>query len=152
MTDPCIVIPAELVWAVTHLKYKPGWKFGLRSGQTWSSYSLWDGPPEGNVSTAAALPVVLFPAYLVIEARVMDSGNHNWPVNVQHTFTVPHPGMRMEWDEWLLHCILEVEHHEAMEYFEVGRVKTFYPEHGSNANLYGLKRKKPMPYPEGTHA
>jgi hypothetical protein len=139
---------------VAGLKYKPGWQFGLRYGVTSGTqfFTPWSRAATGNVSTAVTVIPDGEPVFLVIVVTARDSSAPERWIQVQHEFAAPHHMFAGEWDEFVLICILKVEAHEAMECFEVGGVKTFYPGHGPDGNLYGVKRKAPLPFPVLTEA
>jgi hypothetical protein len=128
------------------LRYRPGWRFSLRTGSTWGAGGATAGD---HVPSASAGPVLCWPGepcWLVIDARVADSGTGEL-VLVQHMFSVPvRPGLPAAyWRRWLLDRILDVERHEACEYFTLDGARPFYPEHGPGADFYGIRDRTPEP-------
>jgi hypothetical protein len=60
---------------------------------------------------------------------------------VQHVFTIPHESVRIELDRFLLDCIIDVERHEAMEFFKIDGKAPFFPDHTPEGNAYAIVRK-----------
>lgn len=95
------------------LNYKPGWTF------RWQAHA-------GPYLT------------LVIEVRTWDSDNPADPTLISHNFTAP-PLHNLNEDEqlrWIFERILDVERHEAREFFRYHQQRPFPPEHGPESNPY----------------
>ena len=138
----------DLQQAVTGLAYKPGWSFRIESGWTSSTGAVnWlDEQPAPSTATAAVTMTALLgvPQRLMIAAYVPDSRTGR-PILAEHRFHIPaahplNPGPPgcPSWERWLLDRILDVERHEAMEYFTVTGHRLFYPEHGPDGRLYDI--------------
>lgn len=130
----------ELAAMVSQLQYKPGWKFWLTQGLTSAASAFSTGGPQ--VSTASWGTAVLWqePVTLIISIRAQDSTGEHGEIMLEHRFWVPGETFMGPWDEWLLHRVLDVERHEAMEYFAIGDRRPFYPAHGPDARLYAIVR------------
>jgi len=129
-------------------RYKPGWSFTLRSGFTMSTGSCtWQEAPFPTSGTTAHT-ILLPPLFLVICARVRDSGSGN-EISLEHLFPVPDEPA-VPWQRWLLDRILDVERHEACEFFALGEERPFYPEHGPDARLYDIIEREPVRDPAGS--
>ena len=120
---------SQLQETVAHLKYKPGWSFHLHSGLTFA-------PSAGT----AAVTVPVAPLFLVICARVLHSGTGR-EITLEHVFAVPPEDYVVPWHWWLLDRVLDVERHEACEFFAIGDERPFYPEHGPGADLYRITER-----------
>ena len=129
---------------IGQVRYKPGWSFALRSGNTMAAGSCrQEYPfPAGSTSTAMAWVIPQEPLFLVICARVRDSGGGG-EISVEHLFPVPLEGSAPPWHRWLLDRILDVERHEACEFFQLGGERPFYPEHGPGAQPYAVTERSP---------
>ena len=46
---------------------------------------------------------------------------------------------RQTWQRWILDCILQVETHEALEFFAVDDIKPYFPAHGPGKNPYEIR-------------
>lgn len=84
------------------VKYRPGWEFSINE--------------DGAV---------------VVTAEVVDSYDHSHTIPlVLRKFLPMHVRHDFEWERWLFEfVIMEVERHEAREFFEVDGVKIFDPHH-----------------------
>lgn len=128
---------SELARLVTTLKYKPGWCFTLRQGAT-SNLVACDvtGDPVlaavAGITTGGAI-IVADDALLtlIIGLKTPDSDDPSRTIAVAHRFAVPPAHIPVPWERWILERILDVERHEAMEYFEIDGDRPFYPWHGS---------------------
>lgn len=99
---------------VADLAYKPGWRFRL------------GGP--GNTM-------------LCVYSHTPDSWNPGRSRFTQHQFTIPPDGMT---ERWVLDRLLEIEQHEACEFFQVGKHRPFYPNHQDEGSPYELvERQEP---------
>lgn len=80
--------------------YKPGWRFYVEKGM------------------------------LRVDAMVVDAYDHNKMTPLGYLHGIPsHVREDFPWERWLLDQIIEIERHEAMEFFEIDGVKVFDP-HG----------------------
>lgn len=109
--------PDHLRAVVESVTYRPGW--GFRLGTFNHHLALW------------------------IITNDVDSYDHTKPMKVTHAFPVP-PTLygRDEWVEWVLDRILDVDRHEAGEFFMVDGVRVFAPRHGPGQNPYRLYRER----------
>jgi hypothetical protein len=56
---------------------------------------------------------------------------------VRHLFPVPPAAYnRDSWQRWLFERLLEVERHEAMEFFQIDGTKPYAPNHGPGWDPY----------------
>lgn len=76
-------------------------------------------------------------ALLQVVAPVVDSGTA-LPRTITHSFVVPaeHP----DWSRWLLERVIDVETHEAMEYFYEDDDRPFMPSHQGGGDFYAVVR------------
>lgn len=125
---------AELPALVGALRYRPGWSFRLHAGATSASWTC--GPPAPVSSGGWAAWGE--PLFLVVCAAVEDSAAPGRPLRVEHRFAVPPDQPPAGWRRWLLDRCLDVDRHEAMEWFAIGGDRPFYPGHGPGADLYGI--------------
>lgn len=80
--------------------YRPGWKFAIVDGR------------------------------LMIRAMVIDTNDHSQMTPLCNVQSIPEFVRKdFDWPRWLLHVILEIEDHEAREFFKIDGVKVFDP-HG----------------------
>ena len=115
--------PAEsreiLADLVAGLTYKPGWKFELQDvdrGQGCSGTTL------------------------MISATVPDSWNPDESVGFLHLMPVPAAAYNREsWQRWLLRQVLDVETHEALEFFKVDGDAPFFPSHAPGWHPYDVR-------------
>ena len=109
--------PEELTAVVKKLKYKKGWSFYLDFGSVRYDEEI--------------LPL------LTISVETIDSNDGITPFTVSHYLPVP-PAMFNEkaWARWVFDRILDIEKHEAMEFFQVGRRKPYIPDHRPGTNPY----------------
>jgi hypothetical protein len=81
---------------------------------------------------------------LVVHARVEDSVGGAYPgvergdrIVVGHYFPVPAAAYnRSSWMRWLLDRLLEVERHEACEFFRIGGQRVYAPHHSEGEDPY----------------
>lgn len=115
---------ADLVPRIT---YKPSWKFELAEldrGQGCHGLTL------------------------IIGAQVPDSTVPGSHVEVLHLFPVlPAAYNQTAWEDWVLECILMVEKHETLEFFQVDGVAPYFSDHGPGRNPYAQMRIKPPEQP-----
>lgn len=117
-----------LAEAVATFRYKPGWRLRLLPSpgpEVW-----WPEP---------AVPLVLSVSY-----STPDSNDPERIIPIQHQFGVPPESS--DWERWLLDRVMDAEHHEIMEFFEVNGYRPFYPEHGRShetihEDLYEIRER-----------
>jgi hypothetical protein len=140
-------VSAELQALVASAKYKPGWKFCLTQGPTvnpaasFLAGDLADGYTRGQGRDFLSRGVPLF---LHVVLRAPDSGNPAHMIRLAHLFAVPDAHLAIPWDHWLFDRVMDVERHEAMEAFETGGRKPFYPQHGT-PDVYRMVRTPEPP-------
>jgi hypothetical protein len=75
-----------------------------------------------------------------------DSTGKGGPQPLDHVFAVP-PALytRETWERWVLDCLVQMETHEAMEWFKVDGWAPFFPMHGTanGHNPYTIQRRHP---------
>jgi hypothetical protein len=109
--------PHELERLVGELTYKPGFEFVLGSLD------------RGQGSEGLTL---------TIKATVLNS-LANQPIAVRHLFIVPAASYnRQSWQRWLLDRILDVETHEACEFFRVDGERVYAPHHSEGEDPYTI--------------
>ena len=120
-----------LAECVATFRYKPGWSAELIPA---AGPGVW-WPVEGAV------------AYLEIKFPTIDSTSHE-PLRfpLRHEFPVPAEPPADGWDRWLFERVLDAEHHEAMEFYEVNGTRPMYPDHGGGPDtirrdLYEIRRR-----------
>lgn len=110
--------PYALRDLVLALEYRPGWTFTL-------TYM-----DRGQGCKGLTLDVVT----LGYNSYHTDQGQN---YRVHHYFPVlPAAYDRDAWQRWLLDCLIQVESHEACEFFVVDGVHPFAPNHGPGRNPY----------------
>ncbi len=73
-----------------------------------------------------------------------DSTGKGGPQPLDHIFAVPPASYSAEtWERWILDCLIQVETHEAMEWFKVDGRAVFFPAHGAanGFNPYTIQRR-----------
>jgi hypothetical protein len=76
---------------------------------------------------------------LIITAIVQDSLNQDELIGVNHLFIVPAASYnRRSWMRWLLDRFLDVESHEACEYFRIGGERVYAPHHSEGEDPYTI--------------
>lgn len=109
--------PTELEQLVESLAYKPGFAFELSDLDR-------DQGSEGLT--------------LVIKATV-DNSLRDSKLTVHHLFIVPAASYnRSSWQRWLLDRILDVESHEACEFFRIDGERVFAPHHSDGEDPYTI--------------
>lgn len=112
--------PDELFELVNELQYKPGWTF-----------KLIEDFDRGQDSVGLTL---------VIKVVGPDSYNPDQLLGVNHYMIVPPAAYnRKSWSRWLLNQCLDVEIHEACEFFMVGGQRVYAPLHGPGNNPYVIR-------------
>lgn len=101
------------------LKYKDGWFF-----------DLFDNDDRGQGSVGLTL---------IISAKVINSYPPNDEMYVRHLFPVPPAAYDSDtWRRWLLDRIVQVETHEACEFFVMGEERPYAPNHGDGRDPYTI--------------
>lgn len=117
--------PAELRFLVTGLEYKQDWEFRLSDIER--------DPPTTHQGRSAGLT-------LIITITCPDSYHPDQLRSVAHYFPVP-PATYDErsWRRWLFDRILDVEKHEAMEFFQIAGRRPYAPSHGPGNDPYMIR-------------
>jgi hypothetical protein len=113
--------PAELADIVETMRYRPGWVFRLKDID------------RGQGSEGLTFIVISqgFDTYNI------DRGE---TYRVQHFFPVPPASYgRQSWERWVLDRLIEVETHEACEFFVVGDKRPFPPVHAPGWDPYAVR-------------
>lgn len=114
--DKALAILEQLV---TELTYKPGWTFDLADID------------RGQGCTGTTLRIA---------GTVPDSWNPDEPVTFLHLMAVPAAAYnRQSWQRWLFRQILDVELHEAMEFFKVDGEAPYFPSHAPGWHPYDVR-------------
>jgi hypothetical protein len=111
--------PAELEDLINGFKYKPGWTFKLIADLD-----------RGQGSEGTTLDIV---------SRTYNSYHPNAgeAYYVHHYVIVPPAAFnRRSWRYWLLQRLIEIETHEACEFFQDGDERPFAPNHGPGNDPY----------------
>lgn len=110
--------PVELAELVSQVVYRPGWRFTLIDRER--------DPASTHGAAAGGLTLIIF-------ADVHDSYHPQLRRPVNHFFVVPAATYdRRAWLRWLLERCLEVERHEACEWFSLSVPAG--PEHHSQVD------------------
>lgn len=113
--------PFELEELVQGLTYRPGWEFDL---------SEFD---RGQGCSGLTLDIVT-KGYNSYHPERGES------YRVHHYFPVPPAAYnRQSWQRWLFERLLEVEKHEAMEFFTINGEKPYAPNHGPGNDPYVIR-------------
>lgn len=116
--------PNDLELLVRALSYRPGWTFRLEN--------MVRDPADSHGAPAGGLTLVIF-------ADVHDTYHPELRRPVNHYFIVPAATYdRGSWRRWLLDRVLEVERHEACEWFAVDGERPFAPNHGPGRDPYTI--------------
>lgn len=108
--------PPGLREIIESIEYKPGWKFYLR---TFSE--------EGEIRGWR----------LVVFSYTDNSLDPAEKAMVHHSFLVPPTSWnRDNWVAWLLDRVIDVETHEACEFFRVNGYREFAPHHSDGEDPY----------------
>lgn len=103
------------------LAYKKGWTFTLE----------WRDRGQGCEGLTLAILVATTNSY----ARSVRPR-----LNVVHFFPVPAAAFNKgSWRRWLFERVLDVERHEAMEFFTLDGVKPYAPNHGLGEDPYVVR-------------
>lgn len=119
MTVAVDVYPKLLHDVIEAVKYKDGWSLSI----------------IGFAGAARGLGV-----------KVVTTNSLNGEVAIiGHQFAIPgnaHLWSREMCEEWVLRRLIDVETHEACEFFEIEGQRPYYPEHGPGAtSLYRVMRR-----------
>lgn len=110
--------PFELQELVRTITYRPGWRFSL------------DHVDRGQGSEGLTLCVITqgYDTYAPEKGETY---------RVMHYMPVPPASFdRRSWQRWILDQILQIEVHEACEFFQVDGVRPYAPNHGPGRNPY----------------
>lgn len=112
--------PPFLRELIESIKYKPGWGFAL---------GLFPKDrAEGEEPRGWALYVI---------SDTENSMDFQKRIRVRHEFIVPPAEYnRDEWAAWLFDRVVDVERHEAAEFFRIFGVREFAPHHSNGENPY----------------
>ena len=115
--------PTALADLVENLRYKPGWGFELRHMD------------RGQGSKGLTLVVTTRTHESLHDG---DERFHGWPTtSVDHLFIVPAAAFnRDSWMRWLLDRLIEVETHEACEFFRIDGERVYAPHHSEGEDPY----------------
>lgn len=94
---------------VGRLAYKPGWTFKV-------------GGPLGR--------------FLCVFATTDDSTDPTRTRTTQHMFELPAVSDERSFFTWVFDRLLDIERHEAAEFFAVGDFRPFYPNHQDEGSPY----------------
>lgn len=109
--------PTDLAHLVERLTYRDGWTFALHNMN------------RGQECIGLTLDVV---------AVVRDSLGHD-TIRVRHLFPVPAAAFnRSSWQRWLLDRVLDVEQHEACEFFKIDGERVYAPHHSEGEDPYTI--------------
>lgn len=116
--------PWELADLVSRVKYRPGWTFRLEN--------IVRDPADSHGAPAGGLTLIIF-------ADVHDTYHPELRRPVKHYFIVPAATYdRESWRRWLLERVLEVERHEACEWFVIDGERPYAPNHGPGRDPYTI--------------
>jgi hypothetical protein len=108
--------PIVLETLLNGFKYKEGWKASLREVD------------RGQGCTGLTLVI------LIVQP---DTYHPERTVHVNHSFAVPPAAYDgRSWRRWLFDRILDVEKHEAMEFFQIDGQRPYAPNHGPGNDPY----------------
>jgi hypothetical protein len=114
--------PVELEDIVANTTYKQGWTFELADMDR-------DLDEDDNVIGRGLT--------LDITALTQDSYHPEHKRRTRHLFIVPAATFdRGEWQRWVLDRIIDVETHEACEFYQVGGTRPYAPHHAPGRNPY----------------
>lgn len=117
--------PDVLVDLVDRCSYRPQWN-------VWLEDEVRDTGPHGEVLSRG-----LTLSILVLGINTYD---HDAVIRVRHLFPVPPATYdRASWQRWLFERFLDVERHEAMEFFQIGDQRPYVPNHGPGHDVYVVR-------------
>lgn len=109
--------PSDLAALVERATCKPGWRFELVD-------------VDRDDRTCHGLTLIIY-------VKGPDSDTPALNITVSHWFPVPAATYdSREWEIWLFERCMDVERHETMEFFKIGGVKPFAPNHRRGRNPY----------------
>ena len=75
--------------------------------------------------------------HLFIVSNTVDSFNFDKRIRVRHGFLIPAASYNRDtWAAWLFERFVDVERHEAGEFFRLNGVREFAPHHSNGENPY----------------
>lgn len=108
--------PEALASLVSRLEYRSGWRFSL------------EDVDRGQGSLGLTFCAV---------GQYPDSYNPETTIRVMHYFPVPPAAYNEQsWRRWLFERILEIERHEAAEFFKIDGSRPYAPHHGPGHDPY----------------
>lgn len=112
--------PTILAALVAQCTYRPGWLITLQNDYD-----------RGQGSRGLTL---------VITTDTINSYHHDRPMYVSHLFIVPAAAYdERSWRRWLFDRFVDVETHEAMEFFEINGARPYAPSHGPGNDPYLIR-------------
>lgn len=118
--------PVILEKLVQSISYKDRWNFSLSSGH----YDRGQGCKGLTLTISVRCD----------NSHAKTSGHPRAKLEVAHLFPVPPAAFNYEsWRRWVFDRILDVETHEAMEFFEVDKKKPYAPNHGPGEDPYIIR-------------
>jgi hypothetical protein len=116
--------PHELADLVANLTYRPGWTFTLSYSDRLLGSYLWRGGSKG-----------LFFVITTYGQGAYDPDKQD--MRVSHQRIIPAERLdKKAWRRWLFEQILQVETHEAMEFFAIDGERPYAPLHYPGSNPY----------------
>jgi hypothetical protein len=110
--------PVLLKEIVASLEYRPKWKFHL----------LDEDRGQGCMGLTFEVVTRGYNSYHI------EGGEF---YGVRHLFTVPAASYnRRSWIRWVFNCLIQVETHEAMEFFSLDGTRPYAPNHGEGNDPY----------------
>lgn len=112
--------PDALASLVERMEYRPGWHFSL------------EDLDRGQGSKGLTFKVL---------AKGYDTYNPESGENyrVWHYFIVPAASYNEQsWRRWIFNCLLDIERHEAAEFFQIDDTRPYAPNHGPGNDPYFL--------------
>jgi hypothetical protein len=108
--------PEILQSLVERLTYRPGWRFALTDMD------------RGQGSAGLTFYVV---------GTYPDTYSPDTLINVAHLFPVPPAAFdERSWRRWIFERLLEIERHEAAEFFQIDGERPYAPHHGPGNDPY----------------
>lgn len=113
--------PVDLADLVQRFAYRPGWR----------AYLTDEDRGQGCIG-------LTFNILANVQDSLADPGDYQ-PLPVLHLFPVPAAAYnRTSWMRWLLDRCLDVEQHEACEFFKIDGVRVFAPHHSEGEDPYTI--------------
>lgn len=114
--------PEELDDIIKNMAYRPGWTFDLKDIER--------DPEDTHGAAAGGLTFIVF-------TDVMDAYHPQMHRRVYHYIPVPAATFnRAAWERWVFDRLVEIETHEAAEYYQVEDRRPMAPTHGPGDNPY----------------